>query len=171
MKWSNAADATLHKNYINQQRLCCFLSGSNPEYDQTQAQILGITPLPALSSAIATIKHEESRRNIMMNTKLIDSTALAARSTSSDVKETNGSKGGRWCDHCKRSNHNVDTCWKLYPHLQKEKAGADVELVLDVPTQPLPLLLRALLIATTTVSSYYSLVTHFALFHHIPKYR
>ena len=61
-----SVDATMHQEFIEQERVYDFLAGLNVELDQVQVQILGKEPLPSLNKAFAIIRGEKERRNIML---------------------------------------------------------------------------------------------------------
>ena len=59
-------DATILKNFIEQDRVFDFLVGLNVEFDQVRVQILGKDEVPSLNEVISTIRSEESRRGVML---------------------------------------------------------------------------------------------------------
>ena len=44
---------------------------------------------------------------------------------SAEIHRNTGRSGNLWCEHCQRSNHNHENCWKLYgkPQNWKDNKG------------------------------------------------
>jgi hypothetical protein len=66
LAWKNADDATLYKSVIEQKRVFKFLMGLNPALDDVRGRVLSTKPLPSLKAIFSIIKHEESRRKLML---------------------------------------------------------------------------------------------------------
>lgn len=71
-------DATILKNFIEQDRVYDFLVGVNAEFDQVRIQILGRDQIPPLNEVIAIIRSEESRRGVMLKPQTVESSAMIA---------------------------------------------------------------------------------------------
>ena len=100
--------------------------GLNKSLDEVCGRILNTKPLPNLQEVFAEVRREESRKQVMMGpttehpftptrSALIfqqdrphDPIALVARGDSRQRK------GRPWCDHCHKTGHTKDTCWKLH---------------------------------------------------------
>jgi len=109
----------------------------NDGYDSIRGQILLMDPLPNVSKAycmiarvetqrLVTGSHSNGRREIAAMTNRIpeygegdNSNAFAVKSGFSqrNKKGNKRMKGTRFCDHCQRSGHTQEQCFKLigYP--------------------------------------------------------
>ena len=77
---------------------------------------MGVKPLPCLKEAFSEVCREESRKNLMMGShqqpNMAESSALNTQFTPFDNDQK--IKGQRpWCDHCRKSGHSRETCWKI----------------------------------------------------------
>ena len=59
-------DATVLKDFIEQDRVYDFLVELNPEFDQVRIQILGKQEVPCFNEVVALIREEESRMSVML---------------------------------------------------------------------------------------------------------
>nr|KYP61347.1 hypothetical protein KK1_015834 [Cajanus cajan] len=84
IKTKCADDAAVLKEFIEQDRVYGFLVGLNPEFDQVRIQILGKSELPSFNEVVAIVRSEESRRNLMLDSPIVESSAMVAK------KEKNG---------------------------------------------------------------------------------
>lgn len=50
--------------------------GLNSEFDQVRIQILGKPQVPSLNEVVAIVRSEERRRNLMLDTPSIESSAM-----------------------------------------------------------------------------------------------
>ncbi|KAL6315942.1 hypothetical protein AAG906_013776 [Vitis piasezkii] len=102
---------------------------------------MGVKPLPSLREAFSEVRREESRKNLMMGShqqlNMAESSALKTQLAPFDNRQK--IKGGRpWCDHCKKSGHSRETCWKIHgkpvdwkPRQQLEKEGRGNHVATD----------------------------------------
>ncbi|KAF5948218.1 hypothetical protein HYC85_014175 [Camellia sinensis] len=64
------------------------------------------------------VRREESRKKIMMGSQESvtnpESSALVVRGNPYNNNDNRPKKGRPWCDHCRRSGHTKDTCWKIH---------------------------------------------------------
>ncbi|KAK3004629.1 hypothetical protein RJ639_019506 [Escallonia herrerae] len=86
-------------------------------------------PLPSLREAFSEIRREETRRKVML-TNLNPKPAVDVENSALLVKGNeydNDKKKRSWCDHCKKSWHTRETCWKIHgkPPNWKKKNGSD----------------------------------------------
>ena len=119
----------MYKTLVEKDRVFKFLSGLRTEFDQERSRILGLQPIQSLREVFNAIKREESRINFMMGgpkTAQAEVSALVTEKqppSNSDVASAHVSmqksvsrkddKDRLWCDHCQRSRHTRNTCWKL----------------------------------------------------------
>ena len=122
------------------QRLMHFLMHLNENYEAIRGQILLLDPLPSVNKAYSMVQRVETQRHVIG--KLTANREIAAnimrtqtnsfRDSDSTVsamvtKSGNGgargrkdfkkNTGNRFCDHCQRSGHSTDQCFKIirYP--------------------------------------------------------
>jgi hypothetical protein len=104
-----------------------FLVGLNSEFDQVRIQILGKQEVPSFNEVIAIVRSEESRRSLMLDTPIIENSAMMAdlnkgEETTMSVDRRKGEstnierKGddGTLCTYCHKPRHNRENCWKLH---------------------------------------------------------
>nr|KYP63417.1 hypothetical protein KK1_017986 [Cajanus cajan] len=120
IKTKCADDVAVLKEFIEQDRVYDFLVGLNPEFDQVRIQILGKSELPSFNEVVAIVRSEESRRNLMLDSPIVESSAMVAKSY-------------LWCTYCNRPRHTQEKCWKIHgkpPNLElkggtSEKCGSE----------------------------------------------
>ena len=128
-EWKDPEDHVMYKTLVEKDRVFKFLSGLPTEFDQERSRILGLQPIQSLREVFNAIKREESRINFMMGgpkTAQAEVSALVTEKqppSNSDVASAHVSmqksvsrkddKDRLWCDHCQRSRHTRNTCWKL----------------------------------------------------------
>ena len=114
----------------------------NDEYEAIRGQILLLEPLPSVNKAYSMIKRVERQRQVTHTTTMsrevaactnkvnvaelgeIDSVnALVARGKAK--KDFKKSRVHKFCDHCQKSGHDKDQCFKLigYPEWYDELKG------------------------------------------------
>ncbi|KAK9210972.1 hypothetical protein WN943_000345 [Citrus x changshan-huyou] len=74
-----------------------------------RSRVLGTKPLPHPHEAFSEVRHEESRKKVMMvsSEPTLDASALAARASNSvGVSENRTKKERSWCDHCPSTTDN-----------------------------------------------------------------
>ncbi|XP_061350484.1 uncharacterized protein LOC133295656 [Gastrolobium bilobum] len=139
LKMQCTADATTLAKEVENERIFDFLAGLNPEYDPIRVQILGKETFPSLSAVFNTVRGEESRRGVMMNsdksTMLSSHDGAASKPTDgsvmistkknvssqgnsftkfSDGASSRPKKDDRWCSYCRRTGHIKDLCFRLH---------------------------------------------------------
>ncbi|XP_028799427.1 uncharacterized protein LOC114754769 [Neltuma alba] len=114
-EWPSTAAAMYYKKLVDQERCYKFLLGLDDSYEDVRARIMSLKPLPSLLEAFNTVKFEESRK------VLITASNISSTSTNSSILAVNGpqsdpkaKKGNKWCDHCHKSGHTREVCWKLH---------------------------------------------------------
>ncbi|XP_057502391.1 uncharacterized protein LOC130786162 [Actinidia eriantha] len=116
-----AADIASYQKLVERDRIFKFLAGLNQEYDPIRCRVLGMEPLPSLRETFAYVQNEESRRMSMLSIVTHDRSALIStpqyngwnqpRNISTD--RLPDEKDKLFCDHCQRTRHTRETCWKL----------------------------------------------------------
>ena len=119
--WSCGTDGVLYKKIVEGKRVFKFLLGLNRNLDEIRGRIMGTKPIPSLREAFSEVRREESRKNLMMGThqqsNMTESSTLKTQFIS--IENRQRSKGGRpWCDHCRKSGHLKETCWKIMENQQ-----------------------------------------------------
>jgi len=115
--WKCPDDLALYKKIVEQKRIFKFLLGLNKDLDQVRSRVLGMKPLPNLREAFSEVRREESRKKVMMGSlePALDASALAVRRNNTAGSSEYRPKGGRpWCEHCNKTGHCKETCWKLH---------------------------------------------------------
>nr|XP_027078684.1 uncharacterized protein LOC113701961 [Coffea arabica] len=132
-EWDCRADSVRYKKREENDRVYVFLAGLNQELDEVRGRILGRKPLPSIREVFSEVRREESRRKVMLKSKAedeVETSALVSKGTDLD-----GDKRRKpWCEHCKKSWHTKDTCWKLHgkPSNFKKKNGGDSKVLQTV---------------------------------------
>lgn len=141
--WHCADDATEHRREVEEEHLFELLTRLDPAYDDVRGRLLARDPLPTIREAFAVLRHEESRRKVMMVAESArvspgsDASALISRGTSSLQKHMGPSPDRQrdvhqrdtaqvhqrdmaqvhqrpFCEHCKKVGHTKSTCWDIY---------------------------------------------------------
>ncbi|KAL0395458.1 UNVERIFIED_CONTAM: Retrovirus-related Pol polyprotein from transposon RE1 [Sesamum latifolium] len=109
---------------IEASQLIQFLTGLNESYDNIRNQILVLDPLPHVNKAFSMVLRVERQRQVNMGSvDTGDTSALLGRK--SDYRGATGYKPNikikgqidKWnliCEHCNKSGHGKNTCFKLY---------------------------------------------------------
>jgi len=119
-----------------------FLMHLNEEYEAIRGQILLLDPLPTVNKAYSMIQRVEKQRhvtnsvgiprevaasvnrtNISNNGEIEDASAFFAKNkTKKDLRKIKSSK---FCDHCQRTGHERDQCFKIigYPEWYEGSKG------------------------------------------------
>nr|CAD1831665.1 unnamed protein product [Ananas comosus var. bracteatus] len=122
-------DAAKFQKLIEKERVYDFLAGLQAEFDPIRVQVLGRDPFPSLREAYAYVQQEESRRNVMIYHPTFEKSALSSTAASKTIKsiQNKGSdlidKDHLKCDHCGRSRHTKETCWKLHGRPTRGRGG------------------------------------------------
>ncbi|XP_024026809.1 uncharacterized protein LOC112093143 [Morus notabilis] len=114
--WECPGDATLYKKIIEKERVFKFLLGLDKSLDEVRGRILGTKPLPSIQEAFSEVRREESRKKLMLGSLPPignEASALVARGVNA-AHDTKQKKTRPWCDHCKKTGHIRDTCWKIH---------------------------------------------------------
>ncbi|RVW59858.1 Retrovirus-related Pol polyprotein from transposon RE1 [Vitis vinifera] len=126
---------------VEGKRVFKFLLGLNKNLDEIRGRIMGVKPLRSLREAFSEVRREESRKNLMMGShqqlNMAESSALKTQFAPFDNRQK--IKGGRpWCDHCRKSGHSRETCWKIHgkpvdwkPRQPLEKEGRGNHVATD----------------------------------------
>ena len=126
-KWDCPADSARFLKTEENDRVYMFLAGVNRELDDVKGRILGRKPLPTMREVFSELRREEARRHIMLQKLDPSPSELENSALLSSGTDSNGDKRKKsWCDHCKRSGHTMENCWKLHgkpPHWKKKGGG------------------------------------------------
>nr|XP_004513812.1 uncharacterized protein LOC101489272 [Cicer arietinum] len=108
--WTCPEDSKQYKIMVEKDRIYQFLLGLTKHLDDVRGRILGTKPLPNIREVFSEMKREESRRKVMLGStyqsSINEGSALAVKGS---YKKSRG-----WCDHCKKSGHNKETCWVIH---------------------------------------------------------
>ncbi|KAL0426173.1 UNVERIFIED_CONTAM: hypothetical protein Sradi_1152100 [Sesamum radiatum] len=117
-------------NKLASNQLMQFLMGLNDSFDAIRNQILVMDPLPVVDKAYSLVLRVESQRQGQMHIEEANTNAaLLAKNmdVTRDVKQfqkkkTFVDKKNQFCDHCNKSGHSRNACFKLhgYPEWFKE---------------------------------------------------
>ena len=120
-EWKITDDCNYFKKMVESSQIFKFLVGLNVEFDEVRGRIIGWQPLPSLGKVFSGVRCEENRRNVMLGKKLFgpveNSTLLGTTATTSgnpNNQRRSDDKPRVWCDHCNKSCHTRETCWKLH---------------------------------------------------------
>ncbi|KAK9668861.1 hypothetical protein RND81_13G092000 [Saponaria officinalis] len=111
----------------NKNNLIDFLMGLHPKYEALRGQILAMEPLPSVNRAFAKVHQAEVQKHISAGSSVdLDGMAMVAYQFStgfSDISQVSSWKKGvkkpkpdrasYFCDHCHKSGHTKEFCWKL----------------------------------------------------------
>lgn len=93
------------------------MAGLNHDLDEVRGQILGLRSLLTIDEVFAEVRHEETRRRVMLTDSLPllgDNSALVACGADSRHDGCSSKKNQQWCDHYQKPYHPKDNCWKLH---------------------------------------------------------
>lgn len=123
--WKCPDDGKQYKQIQEKERIYKFLLGLNRDLDEVRGRILSTKPLPSVREVFSEVRREEIRRKVMLgvttNQPITDGSALIVRGPHSNTSKASQpsthafqKKSNRpWCEHCKRTGHTKETCWKL----------------------------------------------------------
>ncbi|KAL2241477.1 UNVERIFIED_CONTAM: Retrovirus-related Pol polyprotein from transposon TNT 1-94 [Sesamum indicum] len=95
-------------------QLIQFLVGLNTVYDQARSQILLLEPLPSVTKAYSMLIRMEKQMQMNMSGLEMNSGTAFQVKTQSFKKKTMVDKRHLFCDHCQRTGHSKDTCFKIH---------------------------------------------------------
>ncbi|KAL9232896.1 hypothetical protein vseg_007958 [Gypsophila vaccaria] len=103
-----------------ERRLFQFLNGLDKEYRTLRSNILLMSPLPSVDTAVSIVLQEEAQANNTSGVKVQEMTALLSKGELEEEK----------CKHCGRRNHKHDECWEVigYPigHPRNRRPGRGI---------------------------------------------
>ena len=109
------------QDYDQDQRIIQFLMGLNDSYTAVRGNILMMNPFPSLSQVYSLLTQEERQRQVKSRADFqSEGTSFAAGINQNTAqrfsanRRTEGRRASLFCDHCKRSGHTVDKCYKLH---------------------------------------------------------
>eukprot|EP00257_Ricinus_communis_P025088 XP_025012502.1 uncharacterized protein LOC107260948 [Ricinus communis] len=112
-------DAATLKSFIEKDRVYDFLAGLNVEFDQVRVQILGKEKFPSLNEKISLIRAEENRREVMLEPKTLEGSAMiSTKSNNKKARIGNGIQSQiktQFGAHiAKKPRKTQEDCFKLY---------------------------------------------------------
>ncbi|XP_073284992.1 uncharacterized protein [Primulina huaijiensis] len=117
-EWKYVEDEARYKDIISKKRVFKFLLGLNKNLDEVRGRMLAIKPLPTIREVFSEVRREESRRKVMLGstTSSLTTEISAMVSYGSENNSSDGQyrKARPWCDHCKRTGHTRESCWKIH---------------------------------------------------------
>ena len=104
-----------------------FLVGVNINLDEVKCKIPSQKPIPSV--------REECRKRVIFG----DTETSSKPETENLVLVSRGPglegemRRNPWCDHCKKSWHTRETCWKMHrkPHFKKRHVGRALQTVAE----------------------------------------
>lgn len=118
--WSCTDDTTKYRKLVEKERIYDFLAGLNKDLDDVRGRLLGIKPFLSIDEIFAEVRQEEYRRRVMLgdsqNLVTLEGSALTTGNFDRNNRGNNHNnrKGDLWCDHCQKSNHNKENCWRIH---------------------------------------------------------
>jgi len=109
-------NAKLQK-YTEEQRLIQFLMRLNGSYTAVRGNILMMAPFPSISKAYSLPVKEERQRQVKVEVSFLGENASLSVGTNKSLNSYKRNEGKRpqlFCDHCKRTGHTIEKCYKLY---------------------------------------------------------
>ncbi|CAL1387899.1 unnamed protein product [Linum trigynum] len=98
-----------------------FLRGLHPDYEIVKSQLLSRKPLPTVSEAVDDLlQYEQKLRVESHGGRRAQSVALAVEA---EEDEKPRGQGKKFCIYCKRTNHNVEQCWRAKKKREMQNGG------------------------------------------------
>ena len=122
IKMEDSKDVALLKAFIEKDCTYDFLAGLNADFDPVRIQILGKYDLPNLNEVVLIILAEESRREVMLETKSLETSAMLTKTAARELREnwkaesktaSGEDEDTLWCTYCNKLRHTLKKCWKL----------------------------------------------------------
>ena len=108
-KWECPEDGMLFKKIVEQKFFFKFLLGLNQNLDKVRRRILGTEPLPNIREVFSEVRREESKKKVMMGSRIAQSTTESIGSTLATRVHGNKQRKGRpWCDNYRRSSNRLE---------------------------------------------------------------
>jgi len=123
------------QQYLQEQKIIQFLMGLNESYTTVRANILMMSPLPSLSQMYSLLVQEEKQWQVRSGSQFqSESTSFSVNTATgsggnavkgSASRRPDGKRSSLFCEHCKRSGHIVDRCYKVhgYPSNTNNRQG------------------------------------------------
>ncbi|KAL0312289.1 UNVERIFIED_CONTAM: hypothetical protein Sradi_5628200 [Sesamum radiatum] len=96
------------------QQLIQFLVGLNNMYDQARSQILLLEPLPAVMKAFSMLIRMEKQLQVNVSSMELQSGAAYQIRTQGMKKKPFIDKKSLFCEHCQKTGHCKETCFKIH---------------------------------------------------------
>ncbi|KAL2229041.1 UNVERIFIED_CONTAM: Retrovirus-related Pol polyprotein from transposon RE1 [Sesamum indicum] len=91
-----------------------FLVGLNAVYDQARSQILLLEPLPSVTKAYSMLLRMEKQMQVSVGSVEMNSGAAFQMKSQPYKKKQVFDKRHIICEHCQKSGHTKDSCFKLH---------------------------------------------------------
>ena len=92
-----------------------FVMRLRQDFENNRTQLLGRPTPPSLDEALASLIAEETRLSSLASAPMTHTSVLAA-----PRGPFRGPSSGKFCSHCKRIGHTIDSCFALHPELWAE---------------------------------------------------
>ena len=95
-----------------------FLAGLNCELDDVRSRVFNRQSLPSIREVFSEVRHEESRRKVMLREYLISGLEASVLVTHGSHARSSPRQSKRiYCEHCKKTSHTKATCWTASPQI------------------------------------------------------
>ena len=92
-----------------------FLARLNCELNDIRSRVFNRQSLPSIQEVFSEVRHEESRRKVMLREHLISGPEASALVTRGPHARSSPRQSKRtYCEHCKKTSHTKATCWTLH---------------------------------------------------------
>ena len=99
------------KKKMENERVFEFLTGLNRELDDVRSRVFNRQSLPSIREVFSEVRHEESRRKVMLREYLNSGPEASALVTRGPHTRSSPRQSKRtYCEHCKKTDHTKDTC-------------------------------------------------------------
>jgi len=118
------------QNYDQEQRIIQFLMGLNESYTAVRGNILMMNSFPSLSQIYSLLVQEERQRHVKSRNDFQSEGASFTAGAGLNnaprnpfIKRPEGRRASLFCEHCKRTGHTMDKCYKLHGYPNKNRQG------------------------------------------------
>ena len=103
------------KKKMENERAFEFLARLNRELDDIRSRVFNRQSLPSIQEVFSEVRHEESRRKVMLREYLTSRPEASALVTRGPHTRSSPRQSKRtYCEHCKKTSHTKATCWTLH---------------------------------------------------------
>lgn len=108
-------------SYAQEHKLLQFLMGLNESYVHIRGNILMMSPFPNLGQVYSILVQEEQQRHMRASPSSGGASLVVERRFSPNEQnraayqtKQEGKRPQLFCDHCKRTGHTIDRCYKIH---------------------------------------------------------